>query len=81
MIKYDIGVICNGILTGLVASTSCCHNIDVYTGVFIGSISGLVYFYSQKILLIFKIDDPVQSSCVHGFGGLWGIFVPGFFDL
>ena len=65
---------------GLVSITGCCNSIEPYNACIIGIISGFVYFFGLKILEKFKIDDPIESSIVHGFGGIWGVLAVGFFD-
>ena len=34
---------------------------------------------TAKLLLYLKIDDAVGATCVHGFGGFWGMMVVGIF--
>ncbi|CAN0515357.1 unnamed protein product [Ectocarpus sp. 12 AP-2014] len=45
----------------------------------IGIISGFVYTYSSKMLVMFKIDDVVDAIPVHCFCGAWGVFAASLF--
>ncbi len=78
--KYDLGSICNGILIGLVGITGSCHNVEPWAAIVTGAISGLVYALATKLLYRLEIDDPLEATQVHGFGGLVGVLVSGLFD-
>ncbi len=34
---------------------------------------------TAKLLIYLKVDDAVGATCVHGFGGFWGMMVVGLF--
>jgi Amt family ammonium transporter len=78
--KYDVGALCNGILCGLVAVTAACNNIEPWAAIIIGSLSSIVYGASTRLLRFLKIDDPLEATQVHGFGGAFGVLVVGWFD-
>jgi len=78
--KYDVSALCNGILIGLVAITGPCNNVEPWAALIIGFLAGITYGLSTRLLLRLKVDDPIEASQVHGFGGLLGLFVTGFFD-
>ena len=78
--KYDLGAITNGILAGLVAITGGCHNMENWAAILTGVIGGAVYCGSCKLLQKIKVDDPLEATNVHGFGGLTGLFCIGIFD-
>ncbi len=78
--KYDLGSICNGILIGLVGVTGSCHNVASWAAITIGALSGFVYALSTKLMFRLEIDDPLEASQVHGFGGLTGVIAAGIFD-
>ena len=77
---YNIPSVCNGILSGLVAITASCNNIEPYAALIVGSIAGLIYQFLSQLLLNLKIDDPLNAFPVHGGCGLFGILIAGFFD-
>lgn len=78
--KYDVGALCNGILFGLVSITAGCNNIEPWGALIIGFLGAIIYGLSTRMMLALHIDDPLEASQVHGFGGIWGVFVVGFFD-
>lgn len=43
-------------------------------------INAILYAIAIKIYFRFKIDDPCQSSIVHGVSGFWGVISVGIFD-
>ena len=79
--KPDLSMVINGLLGGLVASTSSCAYINLFSAHIIGFIAGCLVVFS--ILLIDKyvhIDDPVGAISVHGIGGIWGAIALGLFS-
>ena len=40
-----------------------------------------MYRVSTKILIRWKVDDPIEASQIHGFCGIWGVIAVGIFDL
>ena len=78
--KYDIGLLCNGILAGLVSITAGCDGVTDYGSFFIGVIGGLIYKASSDLLQKLKIDDPIDAFSVHGMCGIWGVLAVGFFN-
>jgi Amt family ammonium transporter len=54
--------------------------VEPWAAVVIGCIAGLVYALSTRLLKVLKVDDPLEASQVHGFGGILGVLVVGFFD-
>jgi Amt family ammonium transporter len=77
--KWDLGMLINGILAGLVAVTAPAAWIEGWAAIVIGLIGGSLMYASVKFLEARKIDDPVGAVSVHGVGGLWGILSIGFF--
>ncbi|MEM6396390.1 MAG: ammonium transporter [Bacteroidota bacterium] len=78
--SYDLSMVLNGILGGLVGITA---SADVVTGnaaIAIGFIAGLIIPLSivafDKYL---KLDDPVGATSVHGVCGIWGTLAVGIF--
>lgn len=79
--SYDLSMVLNGILGGLVGITA---GADVVTGasaILIGLIAGVIIPLSivafDKYL---KIDDPVGATSVHGICGVWGTLAVGIFS-
>jgi Amt family ammonium transporter len=78
--KPDPGMMCNGMLAGLVAITAPCAFVNSLTASLIGLISGVLvieaaFFVEGKL----KIDDPVGAIAVHGVNGLFGCLALGLF--
>jgi Amt family ammonium transporter len=76
----DIGPALNGILGGLVSITGPCATVDPWAALIIGFIGGAVYYGASKMLLMLKIDDPLDASPVHFFCGMWGVISTGLFS-
>lgn len=79
--SYDLSMVLNGILGGLVGVTA---GADSFTGmgaICVGSIAGILIPFSivffDKTL---KIDDPVGATSVHGVCGIWGTLAVGIFS-
>lgn len=77
--KPDPGMMCNGMLAGLVAITAPCAFINATSACIIGCVSGVlvveaVYFFDRT-----HIDDPVGAISVHGVNGAWGVLSLGLF--
>ncbi|MDQ6815669.1 MAG: ammonium transporter, partial [Bacteroidota bacterium] len=78
--KADVGMLCNGLLAGLVAITAPCAFVTSLSSVIIGAIAGILVivaynFVDRKL----KIDDPVGAFAVHGVNGAWGCLALGLF--
>ncbi len=78
--KPDPGMLCNGLLAGLVAITAPCAFVNSISSVIIGAVAGVlvivVYNFVDRKL---KIDDPVGAFAVHGANGAWGCLALGLF--
>ncbi|MFA5255819.1 MAG: ammonium transporter [Candidatus Omnitrophota bacterium] len=77
--KWDVGMMLNGCLAGLVAVTAPCAWIEAWAAVVIGAIAGglvvlSVYFWERR-----GVDDPVGAVSVHGINGVWGLISVGLF--
>ena len=77
--KWDIGMLLNGILAGLVAVTAPCAWVEGWAAIVIGLIGGVLMYASVKFLEAKKVDDPVGAVSVHGTCGLLGLLSVGFF--
>lgn len=65
----------------MVSINASCDDIDPWAAIVIGIIGSLCCSLFSKLLEKLKIDDPVQSSCVHFAGGAWGLIACGFFKI
>jgi len=77
--QYDITMLLNGVLGGLVGITANCAVVDPWHACFIGIISGIVFYLGHHLLFLLRIDDPCDASVVHGFCGVWGLWATGIF--
>merc|ERR1712086_89481 len=75
----EVGDCLNASLGGLVSITACCNIVEPWAALIIGSIGGLVYLGSSKLLLKLQIDDVINASPVHLFCGIWALIATGFF--
>jgi len=78
--KPDPGMMCNGMLAGLVAITAPCAFVGPGSACLIGLLSGILvveaaFFVERKL----RVDDPVGAIAVHGFNGAWGCLAVGLF--
>ena len=78
-LKPDTTLMCNGILSGLVAISASCAFVDGWAAVLIGAIAGSLVVFSVFFWELHHIDDPVGAISVHGINGLWGLLALGLF--
>ncbi len=76
---FDITMILNGALGGLVAITAGPDLYDMYTPILIGAIGGALVVFAVPIFDRFKLDDPVGALSVHLVNGIWGTLAVGIF--
>ena len=76
---YDLSMIINGSLAGLVAITAPCYAVGITSAVIIGFIAGIVVVFSVMFFDRIKIDDPVGATSVHLVCGIWGTLAVGLF--
>ncbi|KAF6001710.1 Ammonium Transporter [Cyanidiococcus yangmingshanensis] len=76
---FDCASMVNGFVTGTVVITSPCSTIPTYSALCCGIITGFVWVFGNKLVERLRIDDPLGAIAVHGFGGTWGVLIPGFF--
>ena len=77
--KFDITMILNGALGGLVSVTAGANLFDIYTPVLIGAIGGGLVVFSVFMFDKLRIDDPVGALSVHLVCGIWGTLAVGIF--
>lgn len=76
---YDITMLLNGILAGLVGITAGADQMGVLDSAIIGFIGGGLVVFSVVLFDKIKIDDPVGAISVHLIGGVWGTLAVGIF--
>jgi len=70
--RFDITMILNGALGGLVSVTAGADMFDVYTPIYVGAIGGVIVVYGVALFDKLKLDDPVGALSVHLLNGIWG---------
>jgi Amt family ammonium transporter len=74
----DIGMVCNGLIAGLVAITAPSGYVENWAAPLIGVVGGLIVV-PCILLLDRKLDDPVGVLSAHGIAGIWGTLSCGLF--
>jgi Amt family ammonium transporter len=74
----DIGMVCNGLVAGLVAITAPSGYVENWAAPLIGLVGGLIVVPSI-LLLDRRLDDPVGVLSAHGIAGIWGTISCGLF--
>jgi Amt family ammonium transporter len=77
--KFDITMILNGALGGLVAITAGPDLYDIHTPMLIGAIGGALVVLFVPIFDRLRMDDPVGALSVHLVNGIWGTLAVGIF--
>lgn len=74
---YDITMVLNGILAGLVSITAGADQMAVWEAASIGFIGGGLVVYGVIFFDKVRIDDPVGAISVHLLCGIWGTLAVG----
>ena len=53
--------------------------ITIFEALIIGAVGSFLANITDPLLVYLKVDDAVGATCVHGFGGLWGVIAVGLF--
>ncbi|MSR87055.1 ammonium transporter [Candidatus Peribacteria bacterium] len=77
--KIDFHMCINGTLAGLVAITAPCDTVSIAGAVGIGTIAGVLTYYTGFMFERAHIDDPVGALSVHLVNGIWGTMAVGIF--
>ena len=77
--SYDITMVLNGILAGLVGITAGADQMGVTDSIIIGFVGGVLVVFAVILFDKIKIDDPVGAISVHLVGGIWGTLAVGIF--
>ena len=78
--KFDLSIILNGSLAGLVGITAGADVVSLSSSCLIGFVSGIVVFSSIIFFDKVKLDDPVGAISVHLVCGVWGTIAVGIFS-
>lgn len=70
--RFDITMILNGALGGLVSVTAGADMFDMYAPIYIGAIGGAIVVYGVAMFDKLRLDDPVGALSVHLLNGIWG---------
>ncbi|NJB87551.1 Amt family ammonium transporter [Lewinella marina] len=78
--SYDLSMVLNGILGGLVGITAGADLMSGGEAIVIGLIAGTIIplsivFFDKTL----RLDDPVGATSVHGVCGIWGTLAVGLF--
>ena len=76
---FDITMILNGALGGLVAVTAGPDLYDIYTPILVGLVGGGLVVFAVPLFDKMKIYDPVGALSVHLVNGIWGTLAVGIF--
>jgi Amt family ammonium transporter len=75
---FDIGMIGNGVIAGLVGITAPSGYVEPWAALPIGLVAGVLVVVS--IIAIDKVlDDPIGALSAHGVAGIWGTLSAGIF--
>ncbi|MFC2073545.1 ammonium transporter, partial [Campylobacterota bacterium] len=70
--RFDITMVLNGALGGLVSVTAGADIFDIYSPIMIGAIGGIIVVIGVSLFDKLKLDDPVGALSVHLLNGIWG---------
>eukprot|EP00004_Rigifila_ramosa_P018160 TRINITY_DN4487_c0_g1_i1.p1 TRINITY_DN4487_c0_g1~~TRINITY_DN4487_c0_g1_i1.p1 ORF type:complete len:497 (+),score=100.08 TRINITY_DN4487_c0_g1_i1:2-1492(+) len=76
---YDLAIVLNGLLSGLVGITASCSYVQPWAAVAIGATSAVVYIFASRLVLRLRIDDPLDAAALHYGCGMWGLICGAFF--
>lgn len=75
----DVHSLCKGIIGGLVAISATANGVWPWGAFCIGILTGLILTGSMQMLLVTRVDDPLDIFSVHGMCGIWGVLMGAFF--
>lgn len=77
--NFDLTMMLNGCLAGLVAVTAPCAFVSAGSSVIIGLVAGAIVPLAVVFFDRIKVDDPVGATSVHLANGIWGTLSLGLF--
>jgi Amt family ammonium transporter len=77
---FDLGMVLNGALAGLVGITAGADKFGPGEAILVGLIAGALVVYAVLFIdRVMKVDDPVGAISVHLVCGVWGTLAVGLF--
>ncbi|MGF1511513.1 MAG: ammonium transporter [Myxococcota bacterium] len=76
---FDLTMMINGCLAGLVGITAGCAFVSAGSAVLIGGVAGALVVLGVGLLDRLRLDDPVGAIPVHLLNGVWGTVAVGLF--
>ncbi len=77
--SFDLSMMINGCLAGLVGITAPCAWVSDLSSIIIGLVAGALVVVFVEVFDALKIDDPVGATSVHLVCGIWGTLAVGLF--
>lgn len=77
--RFDLTMMINGCLAGLVGITAGCAFVSAGSSVVIGFVAGALAVVAVELFDRAHVDDPVGAISVHLVGGIWGTLAIGLF--
>jgi ammonium transporter, Amt family len=77
--NFDLSMVLNGILAGLVGITAGADQMKILDATIIGLVSGSLVVGSVIMFDKLRLDDPVGALSVHLVCGIWGTLAVGLF--
>ncbi len=77
--RLDLGMVLNGVLSGLVGITAGADVISPAESLLVGLVAGVLVVFSAILLDKLKLDDVVGAVSVHLTCGIWGTLAVGIF--
>lgn len=77
--NYDLTMMLNGILGGLVGITAGADLMSPAEAILIGTIAGFIIISGVAMIDRLRLDDPVGAVAVHLICGIWGTLAVGIF--
>ena len=63
--RWTLSLTLNGCIIGMVAQCAWCDSYHIWGALIIGMFSALMYMGISKLMLILKLDDPLDAVAVH----------------
>ncbi|MCM4171362.1 ammonium transporter [Arenibacter sp. TNZ] len=79
--NYDLTMMLNGILGGLVGITAGADLMSPMEAIIIGLLAGVIIVLGVALVDKLKLDDPVGAVAVHLICGIWGTLAVGIFGV
>lgn len=77
--SFDLTMMINGCLGGLVGITAPCAFVSGGSAIAIGAMAGSLVVFAVSFFDRLRVDDPVGATSVHLVGGIWGTLSLGLF--